>query len=70
MAVSAGSTRTTTMTKKLLTLTTAALIGLSLAGGPALAHKRHGHGHGHGHYHKHCYWDWHYDGFVCEWHWY
>jgi hypothetical protein len=57
---------------KLMSLTVAALIGVSAAGaGPAFAHKRHGHGHFHGFGHKvkFCYFDRHYDEFVCKWRW-
>jgi hypothetical protein len=64
--------------KKILTLTTAALIGLSVAGAaPALAHKRHGHFHGHslkfgfgfGHKVKLCYFNHYYGHVVCTWRW-
>ncbi len=62
--------------KKMLTLTTAALIGLSVAGAaPALAHKGHGHGHGFkfgigfGHKVKFCHFDHYYDEVICKWRW-
>ena len=65
--------------KKMLTLTTAALIGLSVAGtAPALAHSGHGfefHGYGvkvgigskHRHRVKVCYFNPYFDEFVCKW---
>ena len=71
--------------KKMLTLATAALIGLSVVGAaPALAHSSHGHGHrNHGHFHGHkfklwlgyghkvkfCYFDHYYDEVICQWRW-
>ena len=65
--------------KKMLTLTTAALIGLSVAGtAPALAHSGRGfefHGHGFKvgiglrHKVKVCYFNPYYDEFVCKWRW-
>jgi hypothetical protein len=53
---------------KLISLTMAALIGLSAASAvPAYAHKRFGHGFVHKV--KICYFDRYYDEFVCKWRW-